>query len=271
MPTYSFGRTPFGSRESSFPQFVELAKGRSIVSLADGDDFLELGLSGNVMVHISKGGIFSREAIEISCFSTRNPEEPQAFAFSLGAMPQGMPARQLEMKLRGLRTAFALFLLANRNDKELLKYIRAHPFADIDGLLGDESLEIESVSYGSWVAVVRSKAKQALDAIVGVAIIFVPRARDAFIKKLEADAELKSIEAKRGAVALKRDEFELSKARAEHVVDLVNRAGDSETREVLQKRLRQAVYELASGDDNEGEIRVNAARLLSGEKRRNKQ
>jgi hypothetical protein len=152
----------------------------------------------------------------------------------------------------------------------LIEYIRAHPYADIDGLLGDEALEIESVSYGSWVAVVRSKAKQALDAIVGVATLFVPRAREAFIKKLEADAELKSIEAQRGAVALKRDEFELSKARAEYMVELVNRAGDSETQQVLQKRLRQAVYELASGDDDEGEIRANATRLLSGEKRRNK-
>ncbi len=152
-----------------------------------------------------------------------------------------------------------------------MEYLREHPFADIDGLLGDEALEIESISYGSWVAVVRSKAKLAWNAIVGVATIFVPRARDAFFKKLEADAELKSIEAKRGAVALERDEFELSRARAEHVIDLVNKVGDSETKEVLQKRLRQAVYELASGDDDEVEIRLNAARLLPGEKRRNKQ
>jgi|HubBroStandDraft_6_1064221.scaffolds.fasta_scaffold19132_3 hypothetical protein len=92
MPTYHFVRAPFGSQESNFLQFVELVKGRSIVSLADSEDFLELGLSGNIMVHISKGGILSSGTIEVSCFSTRNPEEPQAFAFLLGAMPQGMPA-----------------------------------------------------------------------------------------------------------------------------------------------------------------------------------
>jgi hypothetical protein len=65
MPTYHFGRAPFVSQESNFLQFVELVKGRSIVSLADGDDFLELGLSGNIMVHISKGGILSSGTIEV--------------------------------------------------------------------------------------------------------------------------------------------------------------------------------------------------------------
>jgi hypothetical protein len=241
-----------------------LVKGRSIVSLADGGDFLELGLSGNIMVHISKGLLSG--AMEVICDSTINPSEPLAFALSLGTMPQVIPAWQLETKLRGLRTAFGLLLLASSEDKRLVGYLRHHPFADIDGLLGDEALEIESVSYGSWVAVVRSKAKQAMDAILAVTTVFVPRARNAFLKKLEADAEVRAIEAKRGAVALKRDEFELSKARAEHVIDLVNRAGDSATQDVLQKRLRQAVYELASGDSDEREIRGNARRLLSGEK-----
>jgi hypothetical protein len=270
MATYTFGSpllSGSGSHESDFPNFIELVKGRSIVSLADGGDFLELGLSGNIMVHISKGLLSG--GLEVNCFSTRNPDEPQAFALSLGTMPQVIPAWQLETKLRGLRTAFGLFLLANSEDKQLVGYLRQHPFADIDRLLGDEALEIESLSYGSLVAVVRSKAKQAMDAIVAVATTFVPRARNAFLKKLEADAELRAIEAKRGAVALKRDEFELSKARAEHVVDLVNRAGDRETQAILQNRLRQAVYELASGDDDEREIRGNARRLLSGKQRGN--
>jgi len=272
MPTYTLGRALFsgggGTRESDFPRFIELVKGRSIVSLADGGDFLELGLSGNIMVHVSKG--FLSGALEVNCFSTRNPEEPQTFALSLGEMPQGVPAWLLETKLRGLRTAFALLRLAENRDQARFEYLRKHPFADIDRLLGDEALEIESVSYGSWVAVVRSKARQAWDAIAAVATIFVPRARDAFIRKIEADAELRALDAERGAVALDRDRFELYKARTEYVVDLVKSVGDSETQEILQKRLRKAVHELAAGDDDEKEIRVNANRLLHGEKGHNK-
>jgi hypothetical protein len=158
----------------------------------------------------------------------------------------------------------ALLHLANTNNQLLAEYLQQHPFGDVDKLLRDEALEVESVSYGSWVAVVRSKATGVLDAIVAVATIFVPRAQDAFLRKLEADAELKEVDAKRAAVALRRDELELSKARSEYILDLVNRAGDRKTQEIMQKRLRQAVYDLASGDENEQEIRTNARRLLSG-------
>ena len=264
MPTYTFGQGPFGggAHDSDFTKFIDLVKGRSIVSLADGEEFLELGLSGNIVVRISKAWLSG--AIQVNCVSTSNPEEPQSFPFALGSSTQDMPAWQIETKLRGLRTAFGLFLLASRNDQDLVEYLRAHPNADIDRLLGDEALEVESISYGSWIAVVRSRAKQALDAIVAVATVFFPRARDAFIKKLEADAELKAIEAKRGAVALEREEFELSKSRAEHIIDLVNRAGDSKTQQILQKRIRRAVFELAAGADEEDAIRANAKKLLSG-------
>ena len=157
------------------------------------------------MVHISKG--FLSGGMQVNCFSTRNPDEPQAFAFSLGAMPQGVPAWQLETKLRGLRTAFTILHLASTNNQLLTEYLQRHPFGDVDGLLRDEAIEVESVSYGSWVAVVRSKAKGALDTVVALASIFVPRARDAFLRKLEADAELKEFDAKRAAVALRRDEL----------------------------------------------------------------
>jgi hypothetical protein len=269
MVSYSFGRGWLGggAHEVDFSRFVDLVKGRSIVSLASGEDFLELGLSGNVMVRIEKGGMLSQATVEVVCFSTANPEEPQSLALSLGEMPQGVPARQIEMKLRGLRTAFALLLLAERRDKRLGEYLRAHPFADLDVLLGDEGLEIESVSYGSCIAVVRSKARQAFDAMKSIATIFMPRVRDAYIKKLEADADLRTVEVARGEVALKREEFELSKARAEYVVDLVSRAGDVETQKILQKRLQRAIYELASGDDDESETRANARKLLSDGKR----
>ncbi len=269
MVSYSFGRGLLhgGAHEVDFSRFVDLVKGRSIVSLASGEDSLELGLSGNVMVRIEKGGMLSQAAVEVICFSTANRGEPQSVALLLGEMPQGVPARLLEMKLRGLRSAFALLLLAERDDKRLGQYLRAHPFADLDVLLGDEGLEIESISYGSWIAVVRSKATQAFDAMKAIATIFMPRVRDAYIKKLEADADLKTVEVARGEVELKREEFELSKARAEYVVDLVSRAGDRETQKILQKRLQRAIYELASGDDDESETRANARKLLSDEKR----
>lgn len=240
MARYTFGVVELNEEhESNFEQFVQFVKGRSIVSLADrGPDVLELGLSGNVMVRISmvqagrwptSVGIFGSDepGLVVNVFSTHNPTEPPSFAFSLGDMPPTVPAWQLETKLRGLRTAFGIFYLANSEDKVLTQYLRQHPYGDVDRLLGKDALQIESVSYGSWVSVLRSGGKKALDAIVAVATIVFPRTRDALLKKLEAEAELKEIEAKRGAVALQRDEFELAKDRANYIVDLVEKVGDA--------------------------------------------
>jgi len=276
---YTFGAAELNEEnESNFEQFVQFVKGRSIVSLADrGSSLLELGLSGNVMVRISMGRpagwpkttIFGSDdpGLTINVFSTRNTTEPPSFAFSLGDMPPTVPAWQLETKLRGLRTAFGIFYLANSGDKALTRYLRQHPYGDVDRLLGEDALQVESVSYGSWVSVLRSGGKKALDAIVAVATIVFPRTRDALLKKLEAEAELKDIEAKRGAVALQRDEFDLEKDRANYIVDLIGKIGDPQEKEIVHKRLKQAIYELASGDRDEPAIRAVARRLLpSGER-----
>jgi len=277
---YTFGAVELSEEhESNFEQFVQFIKGRSIVSLADREpNVLELGLSGNVMVRISMhqaGGwpksvsIFgsNEPGLVVSALSTQNPTEPPSFAFSLGDMPPTVPAWQLETKLRGLRTAFGIFYLANWESKVLTQYLRQHPYGDVDRLLGKDALQIESVSYGSWVSVLRSGGKKALDAIVAVATIVFPRTRDALLKKLEAEAELKDIEAKRGAVAVQRDEFELAKDRANYMVELVGKIEDAREKEIVHKRLRQAIYELSSGDTDEREIRMLARRLLpSGER-----
>jgi hypothetical protein len=257
----------FGERESDFEWFVQVVKGRSIVSLAEqGPNVLEVGLSGDVMIRIRaepKGWPGEPdEGFILTVVSTRNSTEPRSFALSLGEMPQGVPAWQLESKLRGLRTAFGILYLANSENRVLTQYLRQHPYGDLDRLLGDDGLQIESLSYGSWVAVLRSKGKQAVEAILALATIVFPRSRDALLKKLEAEAELKDIEAKRAAVALRRDEFELAKDQSNYIVDLVQRIGTKDEKQILRQRLRQALYELASGDRDEREIRSVVKRLL---------
>lgn len=112
------------------------------------------GLSGKVTLHIllTKGGI------EVNCFSTQNAGEPIAFTLALGEMAETIPVWQLDAKLRGLRTAFAiLHLLSNDRQDALTAYLLHHPYGDIDRALlrEDETLEIESLSYGSWIAALR--------------------------------------------------------------------------------------------------------------------
>jgi hypothetical protein len=102
-----------------------------------------------------------------------------------------------------------------------------------------------------------------MKAIMALATIVYPRTRDAFLKKSEAEAELKVIEAERGAVALERDRFELARDKIDYVLELANKIGEGEAKEILRRRLRTAIYELGTGDDEEGEIRDMSRRLLA--------
>ncbi len=112
MARYTFGAYEKQAVSSvDFAEFVELVKGRSIISLADwGPARLELGLSGSVMLRV----LVAEAEIKVNCLSTQNQNEPLALALSLGTMPETVRAWQLDTKLRGLRTAFAiLYLLDN--------------------------------------------------------------------------------------------------------------------------------------------------------------
>jgi len=260
---YTFGVHEFQTAsETNFQQFVELVKGRSIISLGDfGPSHLELGLSGQIMLRV----LLSDTGIEANCFSTQNPDEPLALALALGDMPAVASVRDFDTKLRGLRTAYAIFyLLTTGREKELASYLVRHPYGDIDkALLSDEeTLQVESLSHGSLIAIVRSKAKTAINAVIDLGMMVFPRTRDALLKKLEAEADLKAIEAKRGAVQLERDKFELDRARADYALELVDKIEDPQAKQILHGRLKQAIYDLASGDVNEREIRTVTRRML---------
>jgi len=207
----------------------------------------------------------TESGIEINCFSTQNAEEPLAFSLALGEMPETMPVWQLEAKLRGLRTAFAIFHLLSGNRQDALStYLSHHPHGDVDRALlrEDETVEIESLSYGSWIAVLRAKSREALNAITALATVVYPRTRDAFLRKIEAEADLKETEAQRGALGLERERFALAKERADYVLDLANRIEDREAKKILLGRLKTAIYELGTGDLGEEEIRRSTNQLL---------
>ena len=88
-------------RASSFAEFVEIAKGRSIISAADwGSDRFELGISGGLMIRVLRDG----ESIEINLISTTNPGEMPPIAIAFGSLPQRVPIHVIEDKLNGLRT-----------------------------------------------------------------------------------------------------------------------------------------------------------------------
>ncbi len=89
-----------------------------------------------------------------------------------------------------------------------------------------------------------------------------PRTRDAFLKKLEAEAQLAEHQADREGIAVDRDRFELRKEQLDYFMQVADKFGDGEAKDLVLERLRTAMYDLATGDANEEEIRRRARKLL---------
>ena len=190
MSTFTIGAAEFkNSRKSDFQEFIEIAKGRSIISAGDwSDGRFELGLSGGLMLRI-----FSDAPAEVNVITTVNPGEIPPLLVALGDLPQQVPLHVLEDKLRGLRTLHAVYFLLNSGrGKKLTQYLYKNPDGDIErDLLNEEDrLFVESVSYGSWILALWAKTKRAFSAVSSVAGLVFERGREAFLRRLEAEARL---------------------------------------------------------------------------------
>jgi hypothetical protein len=83
----------------SFAEFVQLVKGRSIVTAADwGEERVEFGLSGWVL-RIAWG----RNGIDVSIFSTTNDGETPPLVLVLPEDNRRLPLREVEKRLAALR------------------------------------------------------------------------------------------------------------------------------------------------------------------------
>jgi hypothetical protein len=256
MAEYIFGTPEISyTRTASFEEFMGVVKGSSIVSMADwSNDRIELGLSGSRQLRVSH----SDGRLQVNVFSTANPEDPIAIPLSLGEMPQRVQARLVEKKLRGLRMAYAiLFLIEVERFASLEHFIAIHPYGDIETrlLAPEERLQIESISYGSWIVNVWVRSKAGVRALGNVVTLAFGRSREAWLRTLENKARLTGAEADLKEVEAARAGFELSRERIEYALSAIKRFESSEVREEGERRLREALFQLASGNKGEREVR----------------
>jgi len=178
MASFTVGAAEFNrQRPSNFQEFISIAKGRSIVSAADwGADRLELGLSGGVMIRL-----FTSTPTEVNVIATVNPGELPPLLVEFGDLPQRVPLSVIEDKLRGLRTLHAIYYLADSDRMaDLAAYLSSTPVGDIerDLIPEEERLQIESLSYGSWILALWAKTTKAFKAVSSVAGLVFERGAD---------------------------------------------------------------------------------------------
>jgi hypothetical protein len=248
MARYTIGDAALGQVfATNFGGFIEIVKGRSIVSALDGDDRIELGLSGDLMIRVFDGG----KELHVNLISTTNPDEIPPIALALGDLPQRVPMHVIEDKLNGLRTLYAIYFLTdNDRTNELTEFLRSNPDGDIERiLLGDEDrLYIESISYGSWVVTIWSKTKSAYKSISSVAGMVFERSRESYLRKVEAEAAMLENQAQKEAIHAARENFELQKSQMDYLLDVSNKIDAPEIREVVKRRIMESVDKLVLGD-----------------------
>lgn len=253
MTNFSLGARELGEyEESTFSDFVSIAKGRSIVSAADwGDGRLELGLSGGAMLRV----LWPAEIdIEVNLLATLNTDEIPPILISLGDMSQRVPLAIVERKLRGLRTLYAIFFLyhTSRLD-ELFGFLETNPNGDIEEALisPDDALHVESISYGSWILALWAKTRSSYKAISSIAGLAFDRGREAFLQKKEADARLANAKARREETLADKEEFELKRSQLDYMFEVSEKAGSPEERAQLERIMIAATRDLTAGDPDD--------------------
>ena len=252
MADYSIGDSDLGLvRPSSMEEFVEIAKGRSIVSVGDwGGGRFELGLSGDLMLRIFGEG----SEIEVNLVSTTNPDEIPPLVLAFGNLPQRVPIHIIEDKLNGLRTLHAIFyLIQNDRASDLEAFLVSNPDGDIEkSLLNEEDqLYVESISYGSWLLAIWAKTTKAYKSVSSVAGLVLYRGREAYLRRLEAEARLVDNQADKEAIQVARDAFDLRKSQMDYLIEVSNKINEPEIREQLKVRMLQSVDQLSLGDSEQ--------------------
>jgi hypothetical protein len=253
MTRFTIGAAELKDRvESDFAGFVSIAKGRSIISAADwGKGRFELGLSGGAMLRVFTG---INTKTEVNLIETLNSNELPPLMISLGDMPQRVPLATIERKLRGLRTLYAIFLLLHTDRlADLFQFLANNPEGDIEQALVSEedALNIESISYGSWVLAVWAKTKASYKAVASVAGLAFDRGREAFLWKLEADTRLAQAKARREEIAVAKDEFDLKKSQFDYLLKISSKAPSLELRQNLEAIMIRATRDLTASDPDD--------------------
>ncbi|OQA91206.1 MAG: hypothetical protein BWY26_01105 [Elusimicrobia bacterium ADurb.Bin231] len=249
MSEYSIGAYEVKEAVSStFEEFISIVKGHSITSGADwGADRFELGLSGGIMVRFFR----TNNNITINLISTQNKDEIPPLVVALGDMPQRVPIGVIERKLNGLRTLYAIFYLTETGrSKELESYLIRHPHGDIEqSLLEDsERLNIESISYGSWLMTIWASSKKTYDSLRSVVGLVFERGRDAYLRKLEAQAKLSEAKAIREEVQTAREAFALKKDQIDYLMEVSDKMDVPEIKRHIRDRMLKAAENFTIDD-----------------------
>jgi hypothetical protein len=221
------------THETDFATLVSVVEGTSVVSLADSDRFIELGLSENLMLRIegSEGG-----SLLVSVFSTLNTDEVAPVRLQLIAEGEEPSAALIERRLHSMRQVYAIILLLNtERGSELAAALRTDPDIDLEqALLRDEErLYLQAAGPGTWWMTALTKIGKAPQTALNTLSLVYGEGRRMLLERVRAGTDLKNEEVVAKRIA---NEAARNKALIDSFADLekIKNAEDKE-------RVRQAL------------------------------
>ena len=269
--------TPGAQEQIESKDLSEMLSGRSILSISDfpNRNYLVLELSGDVNMSLSGDA----EGIFIRIVPTTGPDKTSPLLVSLGDMPRRVSLNEMQRKLNGLRTLYAMyFLIYSDKASDLENLLRKNPDADIENALltDDERLYVESISHGSWNLVVWGKNFEKILWVLGTIMALVSRrGREALMRNLEAEARLKEAKAKmleakaeklkaqaeKIAIDNEKEQLKHHMKPEDYVSKVINKFSYPETKKIAKQVITKAVGDLVSGDKHD----YDAAKVIEEE------
>lgn len=233
-------RDDFGQEAArlGFPEFVSVVKGLTVLSLADGGDFFEVGLSEGLMLRVS---VESSRGPTVDLISTLNEGEPAPTRLQIVSEDEQPTALLVEQRIRSLRQAYSILLMlfSGRQD-ELGALLVEQPDIDIEieCLSEGEQLELQAANAGSFSLTVLAGSLRSAAAVMSLnalSLIF-SEGRSMLRERIRATSELKRQEAAR---AYDQRVIELAKA--------LNEVTEPMAKEAIKQRLFATLQEINSG------------------------
>jgi hypothetical protein len=204
----------------AFPEFADLAKGASIISLSESDGFLEFGLSEALKLRFQPRG-----RLHVTIHSANDGAGVVPLRLQLLEDGEEPSAALVEARLRRLRQTYAIvFLIEAGRENELSTLLLESPDTDLEELLSPENrLYIQSAAPGSLWITFFTKTAPAQRVLRSLPLLAFKEGREHLLRRVRAKTSIQELEVaeKETSVAIKN--IEAVKKKLDAYLDLLNR------------------------------------------------
>jgi hypothetical protein len=171
-------------QELRFDEFISLTEGCSIKSMASGDGFIEIGVTGDMNLRFEGRG----PDVTVSVVSTLNADDIPSIRLQLSDESGPPSAMSVETQLHSLRQLHALAVLAlNERLPEAARELASDENVDLERLIDeDDRLFLSSASEGSFWMTLVTKTKDAFVSVHAAIPLFFKESRQHVIESARA-------------------------------------------------------------------------------------